>query len=158
MQEITKHVSYDDVVHSDTAIKLGITNVPDDNQLSRIKLLAENVYEKLFEHFNTPILIHSCFRCKKLNAAVGGATSSQHVALHGAAMDITTGNHSMVTNEELYSHILNYMDFDQLIAEDIRDDDKINWIHVSYVSPTENRKETKIMAKINNKTVYEPIP
>ena len=158
MKQISTHVSYEDVIHSDTAIKLGISNIPDETQLSNITRLIENVYEKLFEHFNTPISIHSCFRCKKLNAAVGGATSSQHVALHGAAMDITTGNHSMVTNEELYSHILNYMDFDQLIAEDIRDDDKINWIHVSYVSPTENRKETKIMAKINNKTVYEPIP
>lgn len=48
------------------------------------------------------------------------------------------------------------MDFDQLIAEGIDEEGKISWVHSSYVSPCENRKEVLVMARINGKTRYKP--
>lgn len=40
---------------------------------------------KIREHFNSPMIIRSGYRCEKHNAKVGGAKNSQH--LHGSACD-----------------------------------------------------------------------
>jgi len=44
---ISKHLSLKEVTKSNTAIKNGIKNVPDDVQLQNLIILAENVFEPL---------------------------------------------------------------------------------------------------------------
>ena len=57
--KISKHLSLKEVTKSNTAIKNGIENVPDDVQLQNLIILAENVFEPLREHVNGPIFVGS---------------------------------------------------------------------------------------------------
>jgi len=75
---ISKHITYKEATHSNTATRRGIKNVPNAKQLAAMKLVAEKVFEPTREHFGEPIRINSFFRCYDLNRAIGGSTTSQH--------------------------------------------------------------------------------
>jgi len=148
---ISKHISYKEGTNSVTAIRRGIDNTPNDEQLDNMVLLAEKVFEPLREWVDGPIKINSFFRCPKLNKAIGGSSKSQHC--HGQAIDID----DTVANSEMYHYIKKNLDFDQMIWE-FGDDDNPAWVHVSYVSEDDNRRRCLRASKDgNNKTVYSII-
>ena len=151
---ISKHISYKEGTNSVTAIRRGIDNTPNDEQLDNMVLLAEKVFEPLRAWVGGPIKINSFFRCPQLNKAIGGSTKSQHC--HGQAIDIDD-TYGKVANSEMYNYIKNNLDFDQMIWE-FGDDDNPAWVHVSYVSEDENRRRClKAFKDKNNKTVYSII-
>ena len=147
---ISKHISDREGVYSTTATRKGLANKPDQFQLANMKLLAEKVFEPLREWVGGPIRINSFFRCKALNKAIGGSTSSQHCK--GQAMDIDDGG-CKKTNAEMYEWIKNNLNFDQMIWE-FGDEKNPNWVHVSYVSPEENRNRCLKAFKHHGKTKY----
>ena len=147
---ISKHISDREGVYSTTATRKGLANKPDQFQLANMKLLAEKVFEPLREWVGGPIRINSFFRCKALNKAIGGSTSSQHCK--GQAMDIDDGG-CKKTNAEMYEWIKENLDFDQMIWE-FGDEKNPNWVHVSYVSPEENRNRCLKALKHHGKTKY----
>ena len=130
----SKHISWNEAFGSKTAKKLKIVNEPNKEQLSNMKILADELFEPLRERVGEPIIINSFFRCKELNDAISGsATTSQHI--EGCAIDIdATG----ISNSELFYIIKNEFDYDKLIWE-LGDNANPNWIHVSYVKGL-NRK------------------
>jgi len=148
---ISEHVSYNEAVHSDTAKRLGIVNVPNEEQLSNMVVTVEKIFEPIRNKFNVPIFISSFFRSKQLNRAIGGSNSSQHC--EGKAMDIDSDRYNEITNSDIFYYIKNNVDFDQLIWEfgtSINPD----WVHASYESPTKNRKEILVAFKQGKKTKY----
>ena len=147
---ISKHISNREGVYSRTAERLDINNVPNDDQLRLMEIVAEKVFEPLREWVNGPIKINSFFRCKKLNTAIGGSRSSQH--MKGQAMDIDD-TFGVVTNSDMYNYIKNNLDFEQLIWE-FGDDDNPNWLHVSYVSPEDNRNRCLKAYKEQGRSKY----
>jgi zinc D-Ala-D-Ala carboxypeptidase len=86
MEKISKHISYREGVYSITADRKGIENIPNDDQLANMKLIAEKVFEPLRNFVGGPIKINSFFRSVKLNRAIGGSAKSQHCK--GQAIDI----------------------------------------------------------------------
>ena len=70
--KISKHISYKEGTHSNTATRRRIRNEPNEEQLASMKLLAKMVFEPLRVHFDTPIRINSFFRSVALNKAIGG--------------------------------------------------------------------------------------
>jgi len=132
---ISKHVSYKEGTFSATATRLGFDNIPNDEQLDNMELIAKKVFEPLREWVGGPIKINSFFRCPDLNKAIGGSSKSQHC--QGQAIDIDD-TYKVVANSDMYDYIKNNLDFDQLIWE-FGDDDNPNWVHVSYVSEEDNR-------------------
>ena len=150
---ISEHVSYKEGVYSTTATRRGIDNVPNDEQLANMELIAEKVFEPLRKYVGGPIKINSFFRCPKLNKAIGGARSSQH--MKGQAMDIDD-TFGVVANSDMYNYIKNNLDFDQLIWE-FGDDDNPNWLHVSYVSKEDNRNRCLRASKSGGTTLYNII-
>jgi sugar/nucleoside kinase (ribokinase family) len=151
---VTPHVSYKEVVRSDTAKRKGIKNIPDKKQLASIRILCRKVFEPVREHFGVPIFISSCFRSPKLNKAIGGAKNSQHLANNGAAMDLDADIFGKVTNTEIGDYIRENLDFDQLIYEDWQKDDYA-WIHVSF-NLAKNRNQTLVMERKKGKVTYKP--
>jgi len=150
MDKISNHISYKEAVHSNTAIRRDIDNIPNKEQLANMELLAKNVFEPLREWVGGPIKVNSFFRSPKLNTAIGGSSKSQHC--HGQAIDIDdTFGHK--TNAEMYHWIKENLDFDQMIWE-FGDDNNPNWVHVSYVSKEENRNRCLKAYKKNGKTKY----
>ena len=59
---ISDHISYKEGVHSNTALRKGIDNTPNDEQLANMELLAEEVFEPLRIYVGGPIKINSFFR------------------------------------------------------------------------------------------------
>ena len=147
---ISKHISDKEGVYSTTATRKGLANNPNQFELANMKLLAEKVFEPLREWVGGPIRINSFFRCKALNKAIGGSTTSQHCK--GQAMDIDDGG-CKKTNAEMYEWIKENLDFDQMIWE-FGDDKNPNWVHISYVSVEENRNRCLKAYKHHGKTKY----
>ena len=150
---ISKHISDREGVYSTTATRRGIDNTPDKEHLDNMKLLAEKIFEPLRKWVGGPIRINSFYRGPELNKAIGGSSKSQHCK--GQAMDIDdNGCHK--TNAEMYAWIKDNVEFDQMIWE-FGDDDNPNWVHVSYVSPEENRNRCLKAYREDGKTKYMEI-
>jgi len=150
---ISKHISYKEGVHSITAIRKGIDNEPNEEQLANMKLVANNVFEPLRVFINGPIKVNSFFRSPDLNKAIGGSTKSQHCK--GQAIDIDD-TYGKATNAEMYWWIKDNLDFDQMIWE-FGNNDNPDWVHVSYVSSENNRNRCLKAYKENGKTKYKII-
>lgn len=151
--QISKHLSFKECTHSDTADRLGIVNNnPNLDAIENMKLLAEKVFEPMREHFKKPIYISSMYRGIPLNVAIGGSTTSQHTG--GQAMDIDMGDKDKPSNFEIFQYIKKNLEFDQLIWE-LGDEKNPSWVHVSY-SKTRNRKQVlKARKNVLGKTYYE---
>ena len=150
---ISKHISNKEGVYSRTALRLGIENKPNEEQLANMKLLAEEVFEPLRAYVGGPIKINSFFRSPELNKAIGGSVKSQHC--HGQAIDLDD-TFGRCTNAEMYEFIKKHLDFDQMIWE-FGNDENPDWVHVSYVSEKQNRNRCLQAYKENGKTKYKVI-
>lgn len=73
-------------IHSDTADRLGIENVPDEVRLANLSILANSLLLQPRMQMGVPFTITSGYRCQALNKAVGGVPSSYHI--EGKACDI----------------------------------------------------------------------
>ena len=126
---LSKHFSLAEFTRSQTAARRGIDNTPDPLSIERMKELCENVLEPLREAVGAPIFVSSGYRCAKLNNAIGGAPSSQHIL--GQAADIQVPGW---TPRKVCDWIYENVDFDQVIEE------YGQWTHVSYRGDSINRK------------------
>jgi len=147
---ISKHISYKEGTYSNTAMRKGIDNTPNDEQLENMKLVAEKVFEPLRKWVSGPIKINSFFRCPELNKAIGGSSKSQHCKGQAIDIDDTFG---VISNADMYYYIKNHLDFDQMIWE-FGDDDNPNWVHISYVSEKDNRNRCLKAYREDGKTKY----
>ena len=150
MNRISKHISYKEATRSNTALRLGIENIPNEYQLQNMEMVAKHVFEPLRVAIDAPIKINSFFRCEELNKAIGGSTKSQHC--QGRAIDIDDyyGN---VSNAFMYHYIKDNLDCDQLIWE-FGTDENPDWVHVSYVDGDSNRQRCLRAIRENGKTKY----
>ena len=145
-----KHFTIAELSKSSTAARLGINNAPSVAIQSNLKALVEKVLDPLREAYGAPIVVSSGYRCDRLNKAVGGASSSQHVL--GQAADIRTLSDRPEENKKLYDLIVRLgLPFDQLINEYGYD-----WIHVSY--GPKNRRQKLNAVKVGGKTTYVRVP
>ena len=150
---ISKHISYKEATFSQTALRRDLDNTPNDEQLKCMEEVAENIFEPLREWVGGPIKVNSFFRGLLLNTAIGGAKASQHMKGQAIDIDDTFGH---TTNAKMYYWIKENLDFDQIIWE-FGDDKNPNWIHISYVSPEENRNRCLLAYKENGRSKYKVI-
>ena len=153
MKKISKHISYKEGTYSQTALRRNLDNTPNEEQLKCMKGVAENLFEPLREWVGGPIKINSFFRGEPVNTAIGGSKYSQHMKGQAIDIDDTFGHKA---NAEMFHYIKDNLDFDQMIWE-FGDDDNPDWVHVSYVSPQENRNRCLKAYKHQGKTKYKVI-
>jgi hypothetical protein len=145
--KLSKHLELAEVIRSSTAKRLGIKNEPTAEHLANLKLLAENIFEPIREHFGRPIFISSGYRSAALNKATpGSSTTSQHSK--GEALDIDLDG-TEISNKQVFEFIKNNLNFDQLINEF-----DYSWVHVSFSSTGKQRKQILSATKVNGKTIY----
>ena len=128
-----KHFTLDEMIHSDTADRLGIDNTPTSEAIQCIDDLVTNVLDKLRGEWGRPIVVTSGYRCKELNAAVGGAHNSQH--LKGQAADIVSDDFEVF--RRFVRRWCKDNEFDQCIFEHSGGRE---WIHISYVEGRNRRQ------------------
>ena len=148
--QLSKHLLLAEVIRSESAKRLGLSNMPTAQHLENFKKLAENVFEPIRNHFNIPIHISSGYRSQALNAAIGGSLTSQHCK--GEAIDIDMDG-TAITNKQVFDYIKDNLSFDQLIWE-FGSASNPDWVHVSYSASGKQRKEILKASKSGSKTVY----
>ena len=128
--KLTTHFDLSEFTYSETAIRKGIDNYPDNIAITNLLMLCRDVLEPAREEYGKAMIISSGYRCEELNKAVGGAKTSLH--MQGLAADIVCSE-----PRKLFD-ILKKGKFDQLLWEH---SGKTQWIHVSYKPNGKNRQQ-----------------
>jgi len=152
---LSENLTLAEVIKSSTAKRLGIDNTPTTEHLANLKLVAQNIFQPIREHFQKPINVSSGYRSKALNDATpGSSATSQHCS--GEALDLDQDSmNTGVTNKMVFEFIKNNLNFDQLIWE-FGIDQNPDWVHVSYESTGRQRKQILKAVRVNGKTTYKP--
>lgn len=132
---------YKEFIKSSTATRLGIDNIPSEQEWKNIEELAVNILQPIRQKFGR-IRITSGFRSKQLNKSIGGSTSSNHC--RGEAADIEPLEDG-VTLIDILEYIINNLEFRNVILEFPPD----GWVHVDYRSGG-NVKVIKLKDKSHN--------
>ncbi len=148
---LSKNLTLQEAVKSNTATRLGIPNTPEQWEINNLRAVAENVFQPVRDHFGVPIGVSSGYRSKALNKAIGGSKYSQHMI--GEALDLDADIYGKVTNAEIFNYIKNNLEWDQMIWE-FGDDEEPNWVHVSYKEAGRNRKQIKRARRDEKNRVY----
>jgi hypothetical protein len=148
--QLSKNLTLPEVTRSESAKRKGIDNNPTAEHLENLKYLAENIFQKVRDHFGVPIRISSGYRSKALNKAIGGSMTSFHSS--GCALDLDNDGTS-ITNKQIFDYIKDNLEFTELIWE-FGDKSNPDWVHVGIVKGREKEKEVLEAKKVKGKTVY----
>jgi zinc D-Ala-D-Ala carboxypeptidase len=147
VMQISKHFTLEELTLSQTAVRRGLDNSPDETALDNLRALCEYVLEPLREAAEAPIHINSGYRAPLVNKAVGGVATSQHC--FGQAADITIPGLSI---SEVISLVRSLkLPVDQCI------DEFNSWTHMSYRADGKNRRQFLAARTRNGRTVYASI-
>ena len=151
--KLSKNLWLSEVTKSNTAIRRGIDNSPDNLHIANLKYLAEKVFQPVREHFGCPIFVSSGYRSEALNEAIGGSKKSFHS--WGMALDLDMdGKSQNVSNADIFNFIKDNLEYTELIWE-FRTTDKPDWVHVAIAKGREQEKNAKIAYREDGKTHYK---
>jgi hypothetical protein len=148
---LSANFSLHEMCKSETALRMGYDNTPDEEATENLRLLCEKVLQPVRDHYGKGVKVNSAYRSPESNAAVGGSKTSDHCK--GMAADIEIPG---VANADLAQWIMDNLDYTQLILEfytpGIPDS---GWVHVSY-DPNNLKKQELTATKVAGKTQYLP--
>lgn len=122
--KLTENFTMEEMCSSSIARIQGLPNSPDHIQAGRLKRLCEEILQPVRNKFGKAIIITSGFRSERLNKAVRGSKTSQH--LSGEAADIVCCN-----NSELWDIICNMILQGEIKVGQLIDEKNLRWIHIS---------------------------
>ena len=114
---------------SATALREGIDNRPNKCAYHLLHVLIDQLLDPIREAWGEPIVVSSGYRCKQLNALVGGAKYSHHIL--GCAADIIAGNKA--DHRRLFKLIVKMQQSGQIKFTQLIWECDGRWIHISYV-------------------------
>lgn len=139
MELFTKNFSYDELIASATAKRLGLDNTPSPEEKEKLRKLAEDILQPIRDRWRSPIIVNSAFRSEAVNKAVGGVPTSQHRL--GEAADIKVGGKDR--NKKLFKAIYNMISKGEIKVGQLIDEYNYQWIHVSL--PRTNKPNNQIL-------------
>ena len=141
MIRLSKNFTLREFTKSQTALRLGIDNEPDREQLVNLTALANMCLQPIREKHGL-VSINSGLRVLELNRAIGSGDTSGHEC-------------PSISNYELTKWISENLDFDQLILEYPGPDPRDGWCHIGYKVDGSNRKMLLTASRKEGKTVYD---
>ena len=136
--KLSEYFTLQEMTKSQTALRMGIDNTPDEEQLQCLTDLCRNVLDHVRSEFG-PLTPSSGFRSPELCEAIGSKATSQHAKGEAADFEVIG-----VDNKELASWIVSNLSFDQLILEYYEEGEpNSGWVHCSYTNDA-NRGEVLI--------------
>ena len=148
---LSRNFSLSELTKSDTAIRKGINNNPNAEQIEKLKALCENILQPVRDHFGR-VKITSGYRSVELCAAIGSSARSQHAKAEAADFECPG-----VDNAELADWIHRELPYDQLILEFYTPGEpNSGWIHCSWIAD-QPRASYLWAYKSEGKTKYKPI-
>ena len=148
---LSRNFTLQELIKSDTAVRLDINNNPNSGQIEKLKALCENILQPVRDHFGR-VKVTSGFRSPELCTAIGSSVNSQHAKAEAADFEVIG-----VDNAELADWIKDNLPYDQLIVEYYTPGEpNSGWIHCSYVSD-QPRASYLWAYRSEGKTKYKPI-
>lgn len=149
-EQVTQNFKLSELLYSGTAVRLGLKNIPNDEQLNHLRAAATGLFQKVRDVLNEPIQINSGFRSFEVNKAVGGSQTSAHC--NGYAIDFVCPKFG--TPRTIAEHLASELpklgiQFDQIILE------FDSWVHIGFKNQSgQQRGQVLTAKKIAQKTVY----
>ena len=149
--KLSSNFSLKELTASQTAERKGINNNPNEDQIDKLKLLCENVLQKVRDHYSKVVTVSSGYRSPELCVAIGSSQNSQHAKGEAADFEIFG-----LSNAELCMWIADNLEFDQMILEYHKlDEPNSGWIHCSYKSEDNRKQILRAYRNGTGKTCYE---
>jgi hypothetical protein len=149
--KLSSNFSLKELTASQTAERKGINNNPNEDQIDKLKLLCENVLQKVRDHYSKVVTVSSGYRSPELCVAIGSSQNSQHAKGEAADFEIFG-----LSNAELCKWIADNLEFDQMILEYHKlDEPNSGWIHCSYKSEDNRKQILRAYRNGTGKTCYE---
>ena len=148
---LTRNFSLQELTKSDTAIRKGIDNQPNADQVDKLKTICEKILQPVRDHFGR-VKVTSGFRSPELCVAIGSSVNSQHAKAEAVDFEVLG-----VDNAEVADWVYKNCEIDQLILEFYTPGEpNSGWIHASYI-PFQPRAQYMRAYKEEGKTKYKPI-
>ena len=153
MTQLTEHFTLEEMIVSPTAKRLGLSNTPTPEHIENMRYCCEKILEPVRAKFG-PVTVNSSYRAPRVNQAVGGSKTSQHV--NGQAIDFEVKG---VDNKTVADWVADNLEFDQVILEFYTKGDKNSgWVHASIKKEGGNRRQRLIATKSKaGGTTYTPV-
>ena len=149
--KLSSNFSLKELTASQTAERKGINNNPNEDQINKLKMLCENVLQKVRDHYSKVVTVSSGYRSPELCVAIGSSQNSQHAKGEAADFEIFG-----LSNAELCKWIADNLEFDQMILEYHKlDEPNSGWIHCSYKSEDNRKQILRAYRSGTGKTCYE---
>ena len=84
---LSRNFTLQELIKSDTAIRLNIDNNPNGDQIDKLKQLCENVLQPVRDQFGR-VKVTSGFRSPELCRAIGSSENSQHAKAEAADFEV----------------------------------------------------------------------
>ena len=148
---LSKNFTLKELTKSDTAVRLGIANEPNSDQIEKLKKLCEKLLQPVRDHFG-PVTITSGFRSPELCVKIGSSVNSQHANAEAVDFEVMG-----VDNADVAYWIKdNIEEWDQMILEFYTlGEPNSGWVHCSI--DDKPRKQFLRAFKEDGKTKYKPI-
>ena len=147
----SSYFTISELTASATALREGIDNRPSKCAYHLLHVLVDQLLDPIREAWGEPIVVSSGYRCKELNALVGGVKNSHHIL--GCAADITApllspqggrigsamseylplGGGREGANRKLFKLIQQMQQSGQIRFTQLIWEGDGRWIHISYV-------------------------
>jgi len=135
--------TYGELIKSDAALRLGISNIPNELQWANLELVAQRILQPVRHEFGR-IRITSGFRTSELCVAIGSTKKSTHT--FGWAVDFEPINPN-ISLFNVLAWVYHNLEFDTLIAEYF----PAGWIHCTHSNdPNMKRHRLKLKDATHN--------
>ena len=149
---LSKSFTLNELTKSQEALRLGIANIPNEEQILNLKILCEKILQPIRDFYGMSVSVSSGFRSPELCKAIGSSSTSQHTRGEAADFEIFS-----IANKALAEFIVANLDYDQCILEFWNENEpNSGWVHCSYSSKYNRRQYLKAQ-KVNGKIVYLPV-
>mgnify|MGYP003672640011 CR=1 FL=1 len=109
--KLSPHFSLTEITKSQTALRLGLDNTPDNDALTSLAILCEQVLEPIRKHYSRPVIINE----------IPGVDNQEIYLYIGSGGNI---DFDQCILEHYYA-----------------DDFSSGWVHISYRNPDDNRRD-----------------
>ena len=149
--QLTRNFSLQELIKSDTAIRKGIDNNPNADQVEKLKTLCEKILQPVRDQFGR-VKVTSGYRSPELCVAIGSSLTSQHSKAEAVDFECLG-----VDNAEVADWVKMNCETDQLILEYYTPGEpNSGWIHCS-ITEGMPRKQFLHAYREEGKTKYKPI-
>tara|TARA_A100001201_G_scaffold38679_2_gene40455 strand:+ start:287 stop:739 length:453 start_codon:yes stop_codon:yes gene_type:complete len=144
---LSRNFTLQELIKSDTAIRLDINNNPNSGQIEKLKALCENILQPVRDHFGR-VKVTSGFRSEQLCVKIGSSINSQHAKAEAADFEVMGTD-----NAELADWINQNLDYDQLILEFYTPGDQTVAGYIAAIPPINQENNScmliNLMVKLN---------